>query len=93
MYVGDLLFGKTRWDVCVCVCVCSGGVGRGVWWLLCLFASSKKQMSDGIRCTASVLGESTVKYQKEWEQRSVGTAFSPEAGEKPVRGERDSEGH
>ena len=22
LYVGDLLFWKTRWDVCVCVCVC-----------------------------------------------------------------------
>ena len=79
--------------VCVCVCVCSVGVGRGVWWLLRLFASSKKQMSDGIRCTANAPGESTVKYQEEWEQRSVGRAFSPEAGEKPVRGEKNSEGH
>ena len=34
-----------------------------------------------------------MKYQEEWEQRSVGRAFSPEAGEKPVRGERDSEEH
>ena len=34
-----------------------------------------------------------MKYQKDWEQRSVGGAFSPEAGEKPVRGERDSEEH
>ena len=77
----------------MCVCVCSVGVGRGVWWLLRLFASSKKQMSDGIRCSANALGESTVKYQEEWEQRSVGRAFSPEAGEKPARGEKNSEGH
>ena len=79
--------------MCVCVCVCSVGVGRGVWWLLRPFASSKKQMSDRIRCSANALGESTVKYQEEWEQRSVGRAFSPEAGEKPARGEKNSEGH
>ena len=63
-----------------------------VRWLLRPFVSSKKQMSDGIRCTADALGESSVEYQEERKQRSVGRAFSPHAGEKPLRGEREGEG-